>query len=78
MTTNHANYRGKQNFPYDISIVMPVYNEEQNLRPLHIELEEVLADMDIRYEIIYVDDGSRDKSPEVLNDIVEKSHHTKA
>jgi glycosyltransferase involved in cell wall biosynthesis len=78
MTTNYANYRGKQNYPYDMSIVLPVYNEQDNLRPLHIELEGVLADMDIRYEIIYVDDGSSDGSIEVLKDIVEKSHHTKA
>ncbi|MCB9437030.1 MAG: glycosyltransferase family 2 protein [Anaerolineales bacterium] len=63
--------------PYDLSVVLPVYNEEDNLKPLHAEVEAVLESMNIRYEIIYVDDGSRDKSAAVLAEIADQSPHTK-
>ena len=48
----------KRKYPYELSVVLPVYNEEDNLKPLHQELESVLESMDISYEVIYVDDGS--------------------
>lgn len=63
--------------PYDLSVVLPVYNEEDNLNPLHAEVETVLKGMNIQYEIIYVDDGSRDKSATVLAAIADQSPHTK-
>jgi glycosyltransferase involved in cell wall biosynthesis len=50
----------------DISVVLPVYNERDNLLPLLDELAAVLARMDKRFEIIAVDDGSRDGSVEIL------------
>jgi glycosyltransferase involved in cell wall biosynthesis len=65
-------------YPYDLSVVLPVYNEEKNLRPLHEELEGVLQTMDIRYEIIYVDDGSRDNSRQVLEELADASPNTRA
>jgi dolichol-phosphate mannosyltransferase len=52
--------------PY-ISIVVPVYNEEDNLEPLTLELIEVLAGINRPYEIIFVDDGSTDESPQKLD-----------
>lgn len=67
----------KREYPYDLSVVLPVYNEEDNLKPLHEELESVLESMDITYEIIYVDDGSRDNSRAVMSEISEKSDHTR-
>ena len=51
-------------YPFDLSVVLPVYNEEDNIAPLHAELTSVLDDLDLRYEIIYVDDGSQDRSAE--------------
>jgi len=48
--------------PSVISVVVPVYNEEGNLIPLHRELVSVLDPSGEQYEIIYVDDGSRDGS----------------
>ena len=49
-----------------ISIVIPVYNEEGNIKPLIAELWEVLHALGKSYEIIFVDDGSRDRSFEIL------------
>lgn len=50
----------------DISLVIPVYNEEDNIKPLIAELREVLPALGRSYEIIFVDDGSRDRSFELL------------
>ncbi|MBW2040243.1 MAG: glycosyltransferase family 2 protein [Deltaproteobacteria bacterium] len=52
----------------DISIVIPVYNEEESLRPLISELGGVLNGLDRSYEIIFVDDGSQDRSFEILKE----------
>ncbi len=69
--------QGIQKHPYDISVVLPVYNEEGNLKLLHAELEAVLQTMNVTYEIIYVDDGSRDNSPTILKELAEESSHTR-
>ena len=53
----------------DISIVIPVYNEEDNIKPLSVELQEVLPALGMSYEIIFVDDGSRDRSFEILQEL---------
>lgn len=50
----------------DLSVVIPVYNEEENLVPLWTELQGVLEGMGVRYEVIFVDDGSRDGSAEII------------
>ena len=55
----------------DISIVIPVYNEAQSLPPLHAELDAILKASGKSYEIIAVDDGSRDDSLQVLKQLVE-------
>ena len=44
----------------ELSIVIPVYNEEENVEPLIGEVEGVLAAAGKTYEIIAVDDGSKD------------------
>ncbi len=55
--------------PISISIVAPVYNEEQNLAPLYEELKGVLDQFGQPYELIFVDDGSRDGSYGVLQQL---------
>jgi glycosyltransferase involved in cell wall biosynthesis len=58
MNSDLMNHR----YPFDLSVVLPVYNEEDNLFPLHEELTGVLDSLTLSYEIVYVDDGSRDTS----------------
>ncbi len=59
----------------DISIVIPVYNEAESLPPLHAELDAVLQASGQSYEIIAVDDGSRDASLSVLKQLAEQDPH---
>jgi undecaprenyl-phosphate 4-deoxy-4-formamido-L-arabinose transferase len=53
-----------------ISVVVPVYNEEENIHPLMDRLEAALRQTGRPYEIVFVDDGSRDGSLEVLKGLV--------
>jgi len=49
-----------------LSVVVPVYNEEDNVAVLHAELVEALEPMATSWEVVYVDDGSRDETFERL------------
>ncbi len=53
----------------EISIVIPVYNEEKNIAPLYSELKEVLGALGKSYEILFVNDGSTDGTLEELKKI---------
>src|SRR6478752_4338587 len=53
----------------DISVFLPVFNEEPNLLPLHAKLDEALKTLDRSAEIVYVDDGSTDGSLNILREI---------
>ncbi len=55
-----------------VSVVIPVFNEERNLEPLYERLERVLEDLGQPYEVVFVDDGSRDRSLEFLRRLQEK------
>lgn len=50
----------------ELSVVIPVYNEEENLRPLWEELRGVLDGLGRAFEVVFVDDGSRDRSAEII------------
>jgi len=54
--------------PVEVSIVVPLLNEQDNLRPLHQQLTQILADK-YSYELIFIDDGSTDGSFAVLADL---------
>jgi glycosyltransferase involved in cell wall biosynthesis len=56
----------------EISVVIPVFNEQESLPSLHAGLHQVLSGMGRSYEIIYVDDGSSDGSLEVLQGLAAK------
>lgn len=52
-----------------LSIVIPVFNEEKAIRPLYDILVVVFSKLKIPYRFIFINDGSRDKSLQVLNEI---------
>jgi glycosyltransferase involved in cell wall biosynthesis len=56
----------------DLSVVVPVYNEEESLPLLWAEIREALDPTRLAYEVIFVDDGSRDRSPEVIREFLAK------
>jgi len=53
--------------PESLSIIIPLYNEQDNIKPLYAKLEEVLPTLGHPYEIIMVNDGSDDRTREVLD-----------
>ena len=56
----------------DLSVVIPVYNEEENLPPLWEELRGVLDALGLSFEVVFVDDGSRDRSAEIIRGFRER------
>ena len=56
----------KQGSSPEVSVVVPLLNEEENIQPLYQALRETLEGLDKRYEIVFIDDGSTDHSYEVL------------
>ncbi len=57
----------------DLSIVISLYNEDESLPELVSWIEKVMTAEDYRYEIIMVDDGSRDKSWEIIKELSERN-----
>ncbi|MCA1628911.1 MAG: glycosyltransferase family 2 protein [Acidobacteria bacterium] len=68
-TTNSREDGGGESQTPDISVFLPVLNEEPNLRPLHEKMRAALGGLGLSAEVIYVDDGSTDRSLEVLRGI---------
>lgn len=62
----------------DISVVIPLYNEEDSLIELHDWIQRVMQENKLSYEIIFIDDGSSDGSWEIIKKLKEESDHVKA
>ena len=60
-----------------ISLVIPIYNEEENIKPLFREIEEVMSVNAIDYEIIAINDGSFDSSGSQLREEAKRSPYIK-
>jgi glycosyltransferase involved in cell wall biosynthesis len=58
-----------------LSVVIPVYNEEENVHLLYEKLREALDPMKQEYEILFVDDGSTDRTLSVLDVVRAKDNH---
>ena len=59
-----------------LSIIIPVYYNEANLHPLYADIKEkVIEKIDYEYEIIMVNDGSKDKSWEVMQELAVKDEN---
>ena len=55
----------------DVSVVIPLYNEEESLVELCTWISQVMDEHDLRYEVLLVDDGSRDRSWQVVQEIAQ-------
>lgn len=60
------------------SVIVPCYNEEAVLHESHQRLTQVLSAMDGDYEIIYVNDGSRDETAAILRELTAADSHARA
>lgn len=62
-------------YKYDISVVVPLYNEDESLPELYAWIERVMNAHGFTYEIIFVNDGSTDRSWEVIEGLAAKNEH---
>ena len=61
-----------------MSIVVPVYNEQPNIEKFYEEATKAAATLDMDYEIIFVDDGSKDATPLILSRLTQQDGHVRA
>ena len=59
----------------DISVVIPLYNEEESIPELHAWIERVMSENGFSYEIVFVNDGSTDRSWTVIEELARKDNH---
>ena len=62
----------------DISVLIPLYNESESLRPLYDWLTKVLSDGGYTYELLFVNDGSTDDSWQVIEQLADEDEHVRA
>lgn len=62
----------------DISVIIPLYNEEESLPELHAWIKRVMEEEGFSYEIIFVDDGSTDASWKIIKELRQESDCVKA
>lgn len=60
-----------------VSIVVPLLNEEESLRPLYFEIRKAVKSISCDYEILFIDDGSSDKSLNVIKEINKEDNKVK-
>ena len=60
-----------------LSIVVPVYNEEENIANFYKAVTDVMSGLTYDYELIFVDDGSSDSSAMILREIAFNDKHVK-
>jgi len=61
----------------DISVVIPLFNEEESLKELYDWIASMMQSNRFLYEVIFIDDGSTDSSWNVIEEISQKSSHVK-
>jgi len=58
-----------------LSFVVPVFNEEENIREFYRRLTQVMAPLSYDYEILFIDDGSKDRTASLTRELAEKDPH---
>lgn len=61
----------------DISVVIPLYNEDESLPELYTWIKRVMNDNHFSFEVIFINDGSTDRSWEVINELSKQSEHVR-
>jgi dolichol-phosphate mannosyltransferase len=61
----------------EISLVVPLFNEEEVVHETHTRLVNVMKSCGLGYEIIYVNDGSRDNTAAIIRDFCRQDSRTK-
>jgi glycosyltransferase involved in cell wall biosynthesis len=61
----------------EISVFLPAYNEAENIKPVVLRVRDVLEKVSDTWEILIVNDGSKDNTAEILSDISEKDRRIK-
>ncbi len=61
----------------DISVIIPLYNEEESLPELYAWIERVMKENNFSYEVVFVNDGSTDHSWDVIEELRKKSNNVK-
>ena len=61
----------------ELSIIIPIYNEEANIPPLYERLKKVISSITYSHEFIFINDGSRDRSIELIRDLAAKDSTVK-
>lgn len=61
----------------DISVIIPLYNEEESLPELHAWIGKVMKENNFSYEIIFINDGSTDKSWDIIEELRSQDDHVK-
>jgi dolichol-phosphate mannosyltransferase len=61
----------------DTSVIVSVYNEEESLEELYTELAQVMSGLGVTYEILFIDDGSTDRTREMLREFYESDDHVR-
>ncbi len=61
----------------DISVVIPLYNEEESIPELYAWIERVMTENNFSFEVIFISDGSTDRSWDIITELKAKSEHVK-
>lgn len=61
----------------DISVVIPLYNEDESLPELYAWIERVMNANKFTFEVIFINDGSTDRSWAVINELSQQSEHVR-
>lgn len=59
----------------DLSLIIPFYNEEENITEAYHRIKKVVSQLDRSYELIFIDDGSTDGGFEILKKVAERDSH---